>query len=90
MNQPDQTLIEQTSIDVVDDLTDQPTPARNATESVSGTYAQMLGLTLQASLQEITEYTNLIKTAKTQAKKDYYQRKIKKIAKRLQRVLPDR
>ncbi len=48
----------------------------------------MLSLTLQASLQEIAGYLKLIEEAKTNAKRDFYRKKIKKVTLRLRRILP--
>lgn len=48
----------------------------------------MFQMFLQTAMTEITEYTALIKDAKTQAKRDFYQKKIKKVTKRLQKLLP--
>lgn len=48
----------------------------------------MFQMFLQTALAEVAEYNVLIKAAKTQAKRDFYQKKIKKVTKRLQRLLP--
>lgn len=48
----------------------------------------MFQMFLQTALAEVAEYNVLIKAAKTQAKRDYYQKKIKNVTKRLQRLLP--
>lgn len=49
--------------------------------------ADMMGHVLQTSLAEIQEYTELIKHAKTKAKADYYQKKIRNVSKRLSRMI---
>lgn len=48
----------------------------------------MFQMFLQTALAEVAEYNVLIKAAKTQAKRDYYQKKIKNVTKRLKRLLP--
>lgn len=50
--------------------------------------SQMMSMVLMASLQEIQEYTAKIKDAKTQAKRDFYNKKIQKVSKRLKRLMP--
>lgn len=52
------------------------------------TEVTMFQMFLQTALAEVAEYNVLIKAAKTQAKRDYYQKKIKNVTKRLQRLLP--
>lgn len=48
----------------------------------------MFQMFLQTALAEVAEYNVQIKSAKTQAKRDYYQKKIKNVTKRLQKLLP--
>lgn len=48
----------------------------------------VLQMYLQTAMAEVAEYTRNIQGAKTQAKKDFYQKKIKKVTKRLQKLLP--
>lgn len=93
MNNPDQTTIERPLIEESADATgdaivDHLQIAQTEEKSTKETYSQMMGMVLRASLQEINEYKTLIDTAKTQAKKDFYLRKIKKVTKRLSRLLP--
>lgn len=51
-------------------------------------FDELLGFALQSALEEVAEYTRLIETAKTQAKRDFYKKKIAKVTKRLGRVIP--
>lgn len=50
--------------------------------------SSLMGMALQASLQEIARYLKLIEEAKTDAKRNFYRKKIKKVTSRLRQILP--
>lgn len=78
--------IDLTSLDA--DPDDRLTTALENFRKNGKTELTMFQMFLQTALSEITEYNALIKDAKTQAKRDFYKKKIKKVTKRLQRLLP--
>lgn len=67
-------------------LAETPTPEADLDHGINTVDALSHTLKhLGSSLEEVTRFNLLITTAKTQAKKDFYKRKLQKIVKKLRR-----
>lgn len=86
MNKPDPTISQELDSTNLNPSLDATSPA--TLSNTPDPMLEMMGFALRSALEEIAAYKELIDSAKTQAKRDLYLRKIKNTTKRLRRLLP--
>lgn len=86
MNKPDPTINQEPDSTDLNPSLDATSPA--TLSNTPDPMLEMMGFALRSALEEIAAYKELIDSAKTQAKRDLYLRKIKNTTKRLRRLLP--